>query len=145
MILAGWIVTISTKSNACEAAPSALRELVNQKLCAAHPHIVHLREAFLTPHHLGIAMEFADSGDLLDFIDTFAAQVGSASANPQAGANPTVCSQTPKPLHPFPQCERLPLTSDYANELARLPLTVMHTIFGPRQRLTSSPLVPSHR
>ena len=51
---------------------------MNQKLCAAHPHIVHLREAFLTPHHLGIAMEYADSGDLLDFIDTFAVQVGRA-------------------------------------------------------------------
>ena len=45
---------------------------MNQRLCAAHPHIIHLREAFLTPHHLGIAMEFADGGDLLDFIDTFA-------------------------------------------------------------------------
>ena len=65
------------------------RELVNQKLCAAHPHIVHLREAFLTPHHLGIAMEFADSGDLLDFIDTFAAQVGSGF-RAQAGARATV-------------------------------------------------------
>jgi len=55
--------------------------LVNQKLCDAHPHIVHLREAFLTPHHLGIAMEFADSGDLLDFIDTFAAQVWASAAS----------------------------------------------------------------
>ncbi len=54
---------------------------MNQKLCAAHPHIVHLREAFLTPHHLGIAMEFADSGDLLDFIDTFAAQVWASAAS----------------------------------------------------------------
>ena len=53
---------------------SLYRELVNQRLCAAHPHIIHLREAFLTPHHLGIAMEYADGGDLLDFIDTFAAR-----------------------------------------------------------------------
>ena len=60
------------------------RELVNQRLCAAHPHIIHLREAFLTPHHLGIAMEFADGGDLLDFIDTFA-DVG-LQAVPEADA-----------------------------------------------------------
>ena len=83
---------------------------MNQKLCAAHPHIVHLREAFLTPHHLGIAMEFADGGDLLDFIDTFAAQV--RCSRPEAlPKRPSVgysCEFDPSDSYPLrhgcPQC-----------------------------------------
>lgn len=47
-----------------------LREVLNQRLCAHHPHIVHLREAFLTPTHLGIAMEYATSGDLLNYVQS---------------------------------------------------------------------------
>jgi hypothetical protein len=53
----------------------ARRELLNQRLCAQHPHIVHLREAFLTPGHLGIAMEYATSGDLLDYVEAHMAHV----------------------------------------------------------------------
>jgi serine/threonine protein kinase len=53
------------------------RELLNQRLCAQHPHIVHLREAFLTPGHLGIAMEYATSGDLLDYVEAHMAHVSS--------------------------------------------------------------------
>lgn len=51
------------------------RELLNQRLCAQHPHIVHLREAFLTPGHLGISMEYATSGDLLDYVEAHMAHV----------------------------------------------------------------------
>ena len=44
------------------------RELLNQRLCLQHPHIVGLEEVFLTPYHLGIAMEYANGGDLSDYI-----------------------------------------------------------------------------
>jgi serine/threonine protein kinase len=54
---------------------SKRRELLNQRLCAQHPHIVHLREAFLTPGHLGISMEYATSGDLLDYVEAHMAHV----------------------------------------------------------------------
>lgn len=55
--------------------PALCRELLNQRLCAQHPHIVHLREAFLTPGHLGISMEYATSGDLLDYVEAHMAHV----------------------------------------------------------------------
>ncbi len=62
--------------------PRARRELLNQRLCAQHPHIVHLREAFLTPGHLGIAMEFASSGDLLDYVEAHVAHVNPTAQYP---------------------------------------------------------------
>ena len=34
-----------------------------------HPNIVQLREVFLTEHHLAVAMEYADGGDLSEYID----------------------------------------------------------------------------
>lgn len=33
-----------------------------------HPHIVQFKEAFLTPHHLAIAMEFAAGGDMFEHV-----------------------------------------------------------------------------
>ncbi len=44
------------------------RELVNQRLCLTHPYIITLHEVFLTPDHLCIAMEYADGGDLTQFV-----------------------------------------------------------------------------
>lgn len=44
------------------------RELLNHRLCALHPHIIQLKEVFLTPHHLAIAMEYAAGGDLSDVV-----------------------------------------------------------------------------
>ena len=44
------------------------RELVNQRLCLTHPYIITLHEVFLTPEHLCIAMEYADGGDLTQFV-----------------------------------------------------------------------------
>ncbi len=32
-----------------------------------HPHIVQFKEVFLTPHYLGIAMEFAAGGDMFEY------------------------------------------------------------------------------
>ena len=45
------------------------RELLNHRECTLHPNIVQLKEVFLTPHHLGIALEYANGGDLSEFID----------------------------------------------------------------------------
>lgn len=45
------------------------RELLNHRECALHPNIVQLKEVFLTEHHLGIALEYADGGDLSEYID----------------------------------------------------------------------------
>jgi serine/threonine-protein kinase SRK2 len=44
------------------------RELLNHRMCALHPHIVQLKEVFLTPHHLAIAMEYAAGGDLSEYV-----------------------------------------------------------------------------
>ena len=41
----------------------------NQRMCSMHPNIVQLREVFLTEHHLAVAMEYADGGDLSEYID----------------------------------------------------------------------------
>ncbi len=41
---------------------------MNQRLCLTHPYIITLHEVFLTPKHLCIAMEYADGGDLTQFV-----------------------------------------------------------------------------
>lgn len=48
---------------------SISRELMNQKMCSGHPNVVKLHEVFLTRKYLGIVMEYADGGDLSQFID----------------------------------------------------------------------------
>lgn len=45
------------------------RELLNQLGCALHPNIIQLKDVFLTPHHIGIVMEYATGGDLSEYID----------------------------------------------------------------------------
>lgn len=47
-----------------------LRELlIHQELSACHhPHIVELRDVFLTPHHLAAVMEYVEGEDLQTFL-----------------------------------------------------------------------------
>jgi len=45
------------------------RELMNQRMCSGHPNVIQLHEVFLTTDYLGIAMEYADGGDVSQFID----------------------------------------------------------------------------
>lgn len=45
-----------------------VRELLNHRMCALHPHIVQLKEVFLTPNHLAISMEYAAGGDLSEYV-----------------------------------------------------------------------------
>ena len=47
---------------------AVLREILNHRLCAAHPHIVRFIEVFLTPRHLAIVMEFAPGGDMFEWV-----------------------------------------------------------------------------
>lgn len=60
------------------------REVMNQRLCFHHPHIIQFREVFLTPDHLAIVSEFAAGGDLADYIDRHQAvhkQAGMTESN----------------------------------------------------------------
>lgn len=43
------------------------RELVNHSVLK-HPHVIELREVFLTPEYLGMVMEYATGGTLFDMI-----------------------------------------------------------------------------
>ena len=43
------------------------REIIHQSLLR-HPLVVNLREVFLTPSHLGIAMEYVPGGDLHTYL-----------------------------------------------------------------------------
>ena len=45
-----------------------MREILNHRLCVAHPNIVQFREIFLTPQHLAIVMEFAAGGDMFEYV-----------------------------------------------------------------------------
>lgn len=45
-----------------------LREVLNHRLCVAHPNIVQFREIFLTTKHLAIVMEYASGGDMFDYV-----------------------------------------------------------------------------
>lgn len=44
------------------------REILNQRLCGLHPHIVKFKEVFMTATHVQIVMEFAEGGDLFDYV-----------------------------------------------------------------------------
>lgn len=46
-----------------------IREVLNQRLCFMHPHVVQFYELFLTSEYLAIVTEFAAGGDLADYID----------------------------------------------------------------------------
>ena len=58
------LVLVCLPANQCGLMPSQ-----NQRMCSMHPNIVQLREVFLTEHHLAVAMEYADGGDLSEYID----------------------------------------------------------------------------
>lgn len=45
-----------------------VREVLNHRLCVAHPNIVQFKEVFLTPQHLAIVMEFAAGGDMFEYV-----------------------------------------------------------------------------
>ncbi|EIE18357.1 kinase-like protein [Coccomyxa subellipsoidea C-169] len=45
-----------------------VREVLNHRLCVAHPNIVQFREIFLTNKHLAIVMEYASGGDMFDYV-----------------------------------------------------------------------------
>ncbi|KAL3149981.1 hypothetical protein ABBQ38_013337 [Trebouxia sp. C0009 RCD-2024] len=45
------------------------REIRNQS-CLEHPMIISLKEVFLTPTHLALAMEYAPNGDLYHYVST---------------------------------------------------------------------------
>ena len=45
------------------------REVLNQRLCFHHPQIIQFREVFLTGDHFAIVSEYAEGGDLADYID----------------------------------------------------------------------------
>ena len=49
---------------------AVLREILNHRLCAAHPHIVRFIEVFLTASHLAIVMEYAPGGDMFEWVLT---------------------------------------------------------------------------
>lgn len=53
----------------CCSVQIAAREVLNQRLCFHHPHIIQFREIFLTPEYLAIVSEYAAGGDLADYID----------------------------------------------------------------------------
>jgi hypothetical protein len=44
-----------------------LNEILNHRRLV-HPHIVQFKELFLTPAHLGIAMEYAAGGDMFEYV-----------------------------------------------------------------------------
>ena len=50
--------------------PQVEREIINHSVLL-HPHIVRFKECFLTPHYLGIAMEYANGGDMYAYTKTW--------------------------------------------------------------------------
>jgi len=40
-----------------------------QRAAAGHPHIVQLQEVFVTQHHVALVMEYANGGDLSQYIE----------------------------------------------------------------------------
>jgi serine/threonine protein kinase len=65
------------------------REIINH-LHLRHPHVISLRTVFLTPTHLGIAMEHAAGGDLFQLVTRAraAAAAAAAAAGGGSGAPP---------------------------------------------------------
>lgn len=60
-----WLLSLSWQCSVQIVA----REVMNQRLCLHHPHIIQFREVFLTADHLAIVSEYAAGGDLADYID----------------------------------------------------------------------------
>ena len=47
---------------------SCCRELVHHSRLQGHPHIIGMREAYLTNDHLCVVMDYADGGDLAEHL-----------------------------------------------------------------------------
>ena len=94
LIAPGWAVTTSCRH----------RELVNQRLCLTHPYIITLHEVFLTPEHLCIAMEYADGGDLTQFVCNYVTHLVRGAATPCPAASTQCLGQAAKADKASPQC-----------------------------------------
>lgn len=62
-----------------------VREVLNHRLLVAHPHIVRFREAFLTPRHLAIVMEYAAGGDMFEYVIRHKVRARASRDNGQSG------------------------------------------------------------
>lgn len=63
---------------------SVTRELVHHAALQGHPHIVALREAFLTESHLAVVLEYADRGDLAEHLSRHVHRTGCGMSEPAA-------------------------------------------------------------
>ena len=85
---------------------ATLREIINHRLCAGHPHIVRFQEVFLTPRYLAIVMEYASGGDMFEYVLSHREHVPVASAPAAAaatGGSNNGGSATAPPPPPRPQ------------------------------------------
>ncbi|EIE19071.1 kinase-like protein [Coccomyxa subellipsoidea C-169] len=64
----GRLVVIKFLRRGTAEVENAEQEVMNLRLCTAHPYIVHLRQVFLTNQYLAIVMEHTPGGNLLDYI-----------------------------------------------------------------------------
>ncbi|KAK9804863.1 hypothetical protein WJX72_008981 [[Myrmecia] bisecta] len=64
----GEHVAIKFIPQGSESVKRAEKEILNMRLCNLHPHIIQFYEVFLTPAHVAIAIEYADCGDLADYL-----------------------------------------------------------------------------
>jgi serine/threonine-protein kinase SRK2 len=51
------------------ASPALQREMLTQRSCLMHPHVIQFKEAILMPSQLGIVMEYAAGGDLREYLE----------------------------------------------------------------------------
>jgi serine/threonine-protein kinase SRK2 len=51
------------------ASPALQREMLTQRSCLMHPHVIQFKKAILMPSQLGIVMEYAAGGDLREYLE----------------------------------------------------------------------------
>lgn len=68
-----------------QSSPAMQREILTQRSCLMHPHVIQFKEAFLMPSRLAIVMEFAAGGDLREYLEDYRAAHGEAGL-PEADA-----------------------------------------------------------
>ena len=103
-----------------------VREILNHRLCVAHPNIVQFREVFLTPQHLAIVMEFAAGGDMFEYV------IKNKGSGPGEGLKEDVAR------HFFQQlilaldfCQKLGIANRSAQEPANITPACQTAIFYP--------------
>ncbi|BDA49460.1 Serine/threonine-protein kinase SAPK2 [Coccomyxa sp. Obi] len=64
----GQLVVIKFLRRGTVEIENAEQDVMNLRLCTAHPYIIHLGQAFLTNEYLAIVMEHTPGGNLLDYI-----------------------------------------------------------------------------